>query len=114
MANIFDKLNKLEKQFKDDGQDMPDTFKPWKEQAKEAILYVHLLQFDGMVKFLANLQTDIEAINSKLAGDRHMAEEERQYFFGMKDAKYEIIQFFKSREKILNSLDQRVNEELAN
>ena len=113
MANIFEKLNKLKKQYKDDGQDFPDSFSSWADQAKEAQIYAHLLQFDGMVKFLSNLQTDIEALNSKLALDRHITEEDRQYFFGLKDSKYEIIKFFNSQEKILNSLDKRVNEELA-
>jgi hypothetical protein len=113
MANIFDKINKLSNQFKVDGQDAPDSLKNWANEAKEAQLYVHLLQFDGMIKFLANLQTDIENINTKLAGDRNMDEAMRQYLFGEKDAKYQIIQFFKGKEKSLIDLEKRVNNELS-
>lgn len=113
MPSILEKLNKLEKQFKDDGQDVPANLVSWGKQAKEAALYAHLLKFDGMIKFLSSLQADIEVINFKLASDRHMTEEDRQRFFGIKDTKYEIIQFFKSQEKTLISLDQMVNEELA-
>lgn len=112
MSNVIEKINKLSNQFIVDGQDSPESLKIWTKEAKEAQLYVHLLQFDGMIKFLANLQTDIENINTKLAGDRNLDESMRQYLFGEKDSKYQIIQFFKSKEKSLIDLEKRVNNEL--
>ena len=113
MSDIFQKLNKLGKQFESDNQEVPSQLQDWAKDAKEATIFVHLLQFDGMKKFLSLLQADLENINSKLAGDRAMTQEERQYYFGIKDKCYEIIKFFESKEKLLLSLEEKVNEELS-
>lgn len=113
MADIYSKIKKLGEQFSNEGQEIPSNIISWGRDYKDAEIFVHLLQFDGMKKFLAVLKDDIEHINSKLAGDRTLNTEERQYLFGEKDAKYSIIQFFNTKEKLLTDLNKRVDEELS-
>ena len=52
MPDIFGKIKKLKDQFVADDQPIPDSINRWVKDAKEARLYAHLLQFDGMQQFL--------------------------------------------------------------
>lgn len=112
--SIFEKIKKLSDQFEKDGQEIPGEIKDWSREAKEAQVYAHLLKFDGMDLFFKKLTKEILDINDKLSSNRNLSDSERQYLYGMKDEKLAVINFFNTKDKILNDLEEKVNAELEN
>jgi len=110
MATLEEKLNKLKGGLED--EQAIETVKGYEKQAKEANLFAYLLQFDGMKLFFDLLEGKIRGINHELQENPNLDEDSRRSMFVRKDCYREVMKIFTDKQKVLESLEIKINEEL--
>lgn len=86
----------------------------WEEEIKKKFIRKEFAKSDGIKELISELAKKINDLTNLLAWERNATEQERNNWNIERDCYWWLLSFFSEPSKCLNSLGEKVKEELKN